>query len=186
MAALAQPPRHPRRHFTSPSHPPPLPLPATRLRRAGGGRSEKPTCVNLGSFVGQSQLGRRPSGSDSPSNRREPFLHPDGCRCLDLSLGRPLRTLIMTDPNFRAISAILPHDDPHFHHDGAVFPGVSSGEPTAARPPSPRSRRAPPSRRGARPGPRPLPDNARRRSRGRRGRARAGSRRIPRRRARTR
>ena len=26
---------------------PPLPLPATRLRRAGGGRSEKPTCVNL-------------------------------------------------------------------------------------------------------------------------------------------
>ena len=47
MAALAQPPRHSRRPRASPSHPPPLPLPATRLRRAGGGRSEKPTWVNL-------------------------------------------------------------------------------------------------------------------------------------------
>jgi len=46
MAALAQPPHHPRHPRASPSHPPPLPLPATRLRRAGGGRSEKPTCVN--------------------------------------------------------------------------------------------------------------------------------------------
>src|SRR5215207_10735335 len=42
MAALAQPPHHPRHPRASPSHPPPLPLPATRLRRAGGGRSEKP------------------------------------------------------------------------------------------------------------------------------------------------
>jgi len=40
MAALAQPPHHPRRPRAWPSHPPPLPLPATRLRRAGGGRSE--------------------------------------------------------------------------------------------------------------------------------------------------
>jgi hypothetical protein len=185
MAALAQPPRHPRRHFTSPSHPPPLPLPATRLRRAGGGRSEKPTCVNLAALWAEPTW---------PKAERKRFtVQP--ARALPspgrLPLSRPfpretLRTLIMTDPNFRAISAILPHDDPHFHHDGAVFPGVSSGEPTAAPPPSPRSRRAPPSRRGARPGPRPLPDNARRRSRGRRGRARAGSRRTRRRRARTR
>src|SRR5215208_6014340 len=47
MAALAQPPHHPRRRLASPSHPPPLPLPATRLRRAGGGKSEKPTFCNL-------------------------------------------------------------------------------------------------------------------------------------------
>src|SRR5215218_6797909 len=47
MAALAQPPRRSRRPRASPNHPPPLPLPATRLRRAGGGRSEKPTGVNL-------------------------------------------------------------------------------------------------------------------------------------------
>ena len=56
MAALAQPPHHPRRPLGSPSHPPPLPLPATRLRRAGGGRSEKPTCVNSGSPGGEGRL----------------------------------------------------------------------------------------------------------------------------------
>src|SRR5829696_439695 len=45
MGALAQPPHHPRRPRASPSHPPPLPLSASRLRRAGGGRSAKPTWV---------------------------------------------------------------------------------------------------------------------------------------------
>ncbi len=50
LAALAQPPRRSRRHLTSPSHPPPLPLPATRLRRAGGGRR---------SFAEVSSWGRR-------------------------------------------------------------------------------------------------------------------------------
>src|SRR5829696_8591081 len=47
MAALAQPPHHSRLPPASPSHPAPLPLPAARLRRAGGGRSEKLTWVNL-------------------------------------------------------------------------------------------------------------------------------------------
>jgi hypothetical protein len=40
--ALAQPPHRPRRPLAWPSRPPPLPLPATRLRRAGGGRSREP------------------------------------------------------------------------------------------------------------------------------------------------
>src|SRR5215204_335565 len=47
MAALAQPARRSRRPLASPGRPHPLPLPATRLRRAGGGRSEKPKRVNL-------------------------------------------------------------------------------------------------------------------------------------------
>src|SRR5215213_1160515 len=53
MAALAQPPRRSRRPRASPSHPPPLPLPTSRLRRARGGRSEKPTCENPPARRGQ-------------------------------------------------------------------------------------------------------------------------------------
>ena len=174
---------------SSPFHlaqPPPTPTPPRHSASPSGGREERePTCVNLAALWGRADSADGRAGAITVQPARA-LPSPGRLSFLDLSLWRPLRTLIMTDPNFRAISAILTHDDPHFHHDGAVFPGVSSGEPTAARPPSPRSRRAPPSRRGARPARPPSPGNARRRSRGRRGRAPAGSRRIRRRRARTR
>ena len=49
MAALAQPPHHPRRPLASPSHPPPLPLPATRFASGGreGAREAGNGCVVL-------------------------------------------------------------------------------------------------------------------------------------------
>src|SRR5215216_2284768 len=74
MAALAQPPQHPRRPSASPSHPPPLPLPlpATRLRRAGGGRSERPTCVNLVAGRERADSGRSSCGLPAPSRSSRP------------------------------------------------------------------------------------------------------------------
>src|SRR5215207_8797625 len=88
MAALARPPQHPRRPLASPSHPPPLPLPATRLRRAGGGRSEKPTWVNLIALP-RGRLRLRPCGLPAmawrgswpamlpPSTANPPMPHSD-------------------------------------------------------------------------------------------------------------